>query len=129
MISFFAIQLLVFIFLIDYVMGCKLIKNIDLLSCKHCRHFIPDYYSSTSYSKCKMFGEKNIITDEINYDYANSCREDELKCGINAIYFERENQTILSLKTLKHSISNPKNILMVAFVTYLITVMSLVLRH
>ena len=75
-----------------------------------------------------VFGEKNIITDKIKYDYANSCRLDELKCGTDAIYFERENQTILSLKTFKQSLFSPKNTLMVALVTYLITVMFLVLR-
>ena len=36
------------------------------------------------------FGEKDIITNKIHYDYAISCRENENKCGENGIFFEQD---------------------------------------
>ena len=53
------------------------IRNADIPSCKSCIHYEPGY----TYAKCKMFGEKNIITSEVRYDFADSCREKEEKCG------------------------------------------------
>jgi hypothetical protein len=34
-----------------------------------------------------MFGETNLITGEIEYDYASMCRHDNTKCGIDGKYF------------------------------------------
>jgi hypothetical protein len=48
------------------------------------------------------FGDKNIVTEEITYDYANNCRDDENKCGINGVYFNEEKN--LKLKLFKHKI-------------------------
>lgn len=57
------------------------IKNENLPVCLHCIHFSPEY------SKCTKFGEKNIITNEIRYNSAEYCREDENKCGEKGTYF------------------------------------------
>jgi hypothetical protein len=53
-------------------------------------------------SKCKKFGEKDIITDEITYDYADSCRKYENKCGNEGKYFEQDPD--VDMKILKHTI-------------------------
>ena len=66
------------------------IKNKNSKLCINCIHFIGDkmnYPDDTLYGKCKMFGETNLITGEIEYDYASMCRHDNTKCGINGKYF------------------------------------------
>jgi hypothetical protein len=72
----------------------KFIKNSHLPICKNCIHFQPSYYTKNneihmnSIDKCGKFGKMNIIIGEINYDYAEFCRQDENQCGKNAKYFE-----------------------------------------
>jgi hypothetical protein len=36
---------------------------------------------------CEKFGNKNIITDKITYDYADLCRQSDTKCGEEGKYF------------------------------------------
>ena len=62
------------------------IKNIHYPACKDCIYFIPD--ESIMFSKCSFFGEKNIITGEIEYDFADLTRDNEKKCGINGTYYK-----------------------------------------
>jgi hypothetical protein len=62
------------------------IKNMNVPSCKNCIHFM-EYKSVYDLSKCKLYGEKNIISDKIEYDFAIHCRNNENKCGINAKHF------------------------------------------
>lgn len=85
--------------------GEKIIKNINIPSCRNCKYFQPSIYDTnfaSSLNKCNKFGSKNIITDEITHDYADSCRTDENKCGEKGVYFEQE--TNINLKILKHKI-------------------------
>jgi hypothetical protein len=37
--------------------------------------------SNTEYGRCKKFGEINMITGSVEYDYAKNCRNDDNKCG------------------------------------------------
>ena len=83
----------------------KIIKNINIPSCRNCIHYKPSYFSnefSASFNKCDKFGEKNIITNEITYDYADTCRRDEDKCGDEGKYFELEKN--IELKIFIHQI-------------------------
>jgi hypothetical protein len=87
--------------------GEKIIKNAYVPACRNCVYYKP----STSYSdftdslnRCEKFGEKNIVTNEIRYDFANSCRTDESKCGLEGKYFEEEPN--ISLKIAKHYLQN-----------------------
>ena len=71
----------------------KLIKNINLPSCKNCIYYKINNFDSdftSRFNKCEKFGEKDIITDKITYSFADSCRNDENKCGIEGKYFEEE---------------------------------------
>jgi len=98
----------------------KIIKNIDIPSCKNCVYFKPSYFDkdfSSSLTKCHKFGTKNIINDEINYDYADSCRNDNNKCGIEGKFFEKENN--INLKILIHKL--------ISSLPYIILVSSLIL--
>jgi hypothetical protein len=40
-----------------------------------------------SYNKCNKFGEKDITTNKISFDYADVCRKNEKKCGREGKYF------------------------------------------
>ena len=53
--------------------------------CKDCRHFIGDNM------ECRKFSDTNIITGKVTYDSARSARQDEKKCGENAVLFEKNN--------------------------------------
>jgi len=94
----------------------KIIKNINIPSCRNCIHYKPSYYTTDfteSYNKCDHFGNKNIITNEISYDFAETCRNDENKCGNEGKYFEQEKN--IELKIFTHQIiSRIPNILLVS---------------
>jgi hypothetical protein len=80
------------LFFLIYMINAKIIKNIDIPSCKNCVHYKPLFLSdySSTLSKCNYFGEKNILTDIIKYEFADLCRDDENKCGLKAKYFEED---------------------------------------
>jgi hypothetical protein len=75
----------------------KFIKNINIPSCKTCIHYKPYLYTGeySSLSRCEKFGEKDIITDELKYDYVDSCRKDESKCGHLGKFHEKDENTDL----------------------------------
>ena len=68
------------------------IKNMNYPVCKDCVYFIPD--KSITFSKCSFFGEKNVITGDIKYDFADLSRM--YKCGESGKYYKSKpnNQTL-----------------------------------
>lgn len=71
----------------------KIIKNINLPSCKNCIYYKSNILNNdftSTFNKCEKFGEKNIVTDIITYNFADFCRNDENKCGKEGKYFEEE---------------------------------------
>jgi hypothetical protein len=91
--------------LLNLLCSDKIIKNADLPSCKNCIYYElknDDAYSNLN--KCTKFGTKNIINDKINYEYADFCRNDESKCGLEGKYFVEEPN--VSMKMLKYKLSN-----------------------
>ena len=110
-----------YILLFSMSNGDKIIRNMHIKSCKDCVHFKPRLLSF-GLEKCEKFGTKNIITNEITYDFAESCRNDENKCGQYANHFEPENEVI---KLIKFNIftSTPYGfIILVTFVSTLLGV-------
>jgi hypothetical protein len=92
-----------YLFLLFVVNSEKTIRNINIPSCKKCIHYKPTSYNfefTTSYNRCEKFGEKDIITDNIKYDFAELCRNDESKCGKEGKYFEEEEN--LDMKIFMH---------------------------
>jgi hypothetical protein len=67
------------------------IKNIDLPSCRNCVHFISG--TTVYYGRCKKFGVKDVITNEIDFNMASSCRNDENTCGIVGKHFQQISPT------------------------------------
>jgi hypothetical protein len=59
--------------------------------CKDCKYFIGDKM------ECGKFSDTNIITGEVTYNSAKSARENDKKCGENAIHFEENNNKILTV--------------------------------
>lgn len=64
------------------------IRDMEKPSCIECM-----YYQSESISilnKCTKFGGKDLHTGDIVFDYADSVRYDESKCGKAGNYFKRK---------------------------------------
>jgi len=82
----------IFIFFQLCLSDAAIIKNINTRSCRNCIYYkiesLSDNYPGLN--ECIYFGEKNIQTDIIKYDYADSCRSSEDKCGLEGKYFEEQ---------------------------------------
>ena len=73
------------------------IKNMEFKVCKNCVHFTNSVTNDPFdlpvddilLGRCKLFGEKNLITGEIKYDLARTSRVDDTKCGTIARQFEQ----------------------------------------
>ena len=94
-----------FMFFQLYLNNATIIKNIDIRSCRNCIYYKLE--SSDSYpelNECIYFGEKNIQTDIIKYEFANLCRSSENKCGLEGKYFEEQPNVELKyfLYNIKH---------------------------
>ena len=87
----------------------KIIQNVNIPACRNCIHYIPPIYSEfdSTFGKCGNYGNKNIITNEITYDFANSCRNDENKCGIKGKDFEEEENIQMKIIVHKLTLSTP----------------------
>ena len=99
----------------------KIIRNIEFPSCKNCVHFRPPSWSNDftdTYSKCEKFGTKDVVTDKISYNFAETCRVDEDLCGKSGKYFEKE--PLIILKKLKHKIFRPITLFYSIPVVYLV---------
>jgi hypothetical protein len=55
-------------------------------------YYKPSTYNDFSYglNRCEKFGTKDIVSDQIDYDFATFSRNDEDKCGKEGKYFELE---------------------------------------
>jgi hypothetical protein len=107
------------LFLFIYVVNAKNIKNIDLPSCKNCIYYKPPIFSdfTTSLAKCEYFGTKNIQSDIIIYDYADSCRKYDDKCGLEGKYFKEAKN--IDFKILLHNSLLPNKILTIFLTLYI----------
>ena len=101
-----------------FITCCPIIRNMNVPSCKNCIYYKPNIQSNdftSILSKCEKFGNKDIVTDEITYDFASSCRNDESLCGKQGNYFELEKN--IEIKTLKYVIlRNIPNIIMTTII-------------
>ena len=84
----------------------NIIKNINTPACKNCIYYKPNIcnHFTSPLNKCTKFGEKNIISDKIIYDYADHCRNDENKCGKKGKFFIQEKN--IYIKFIIHKIVN-----------------------
>lgn len=59
--------------------------------CANCKFFI------SNKKECSKFGDIDIITGKYDYENASSVRNDEDKCGEDAIFFKNNNFKIISI--------------------------------
>jgi hypothetical protein len=77
------------------------IRNKELPICLNCLHFIEftnnypydSIPSDEKYGRCKKFGEVNLISGNIEYDFAKNCRLNDNKCGILGLEFTNKNKS------------------------------------
>lgn len=65
------------------------IRDMEKPSCIECIHYKSDYGTSIL-DQCTKFGAKDLHTGDILFDYADSVRRDESKCGKVGKYFKRD---------------------------------------
>lgn len=78
-----------------YFLMKSFIKNAEYPYCINCIHF-SNRLSEYPYTRimndinghCKKYGEANLITGLIKYDYAVNCRKDDEKCGEEGVEYE-----------------------------------------
>jgi len=68
-----------------------LIKNQNKPTCANCKFFIPNK------NKCSNFGDIKVITGKYTYEPAISVRNDEDKCGENALFFKKNNLKFITI--------------------------------
>ena len=87
-----------------HIRAGRIIKNSEVPSCTDCIYCKPAYYNnfSSELDRCQKFGEKDDVTDKIDFDFAEFARKDETKCGKEGKYFEKEPN--LNTKYLKHGV-------------------------
>lgn len=66
------------------------IRDLEKPSCVECIYYKPDYTAVSVFDKCTQFGGKDLHTGDILYDYADSVRRDETKCGKVGKYYKRD---------------------------------------
>jgi len=94
--------------------GQPIIKNINIPACRNCKYYKIGFWDTTGYiSKCGKFGEKDINTGQISFDFANDCRRDEEKCGKQGKYFEKDPN--LNFRLLKYTLVNNIPSILVGF--------------
>lgn len=59
-------------------------------ACKNCKHFDSDFtiFSDHKYGKCKLYGDKDLITNKISYNLASYAREKDDVCGTHGKNYE-----------------------------------------
>jgi hypothetical protein len=102
------------------------IKDVNYPSCRNCVYYKPSPFTSdygSSISKCEKIGVKNVITGKIIYNYVDSCRNDELKCGKEGKYFVEERNLNLKIFTHVFISSIPNTILVSLLVLEFINIL------
>jgi hypothetical protein len=108
-------KVLLSVFCINKINGTPIIKNNHIPACKNCKFFTPMQYNDfdSDMNRCEKFGEKDIITGKIEYDFVSSCRKDEDKCGLDGKLFEEE--VNLDIKKIKHTLQHHSGIVYLGF--------------
>ena len=65
--------------------------------CKNCINYVKYKYPhdeiydpETKIGYCSLFGKENLVSGEINYENALSCRINDVKCGEYGRYFQQK---------------------------------------
>lgn len=70
---------------LNVIFVSRFVRNVQFPSCNTCFFF---HQKKTSHlKKCSKFGEKDLITGEINYEHALTSRNNENLCGQKGLYY------------------------------------------
>ena len=74
------------------------IKNAQYPICKSCEYYLPDFLllQNDYFGKCMKFGEKDLITGKITYNYADFCRRHDEECGKEGKYYKKRPNPFVS---------------------------------
>jgi hypothetical protein len=98
-------------------LNMRQITDLDKPNCKNCIYHIPNYSLGSQLSKCSYFGEKNNVSGEITYKYADMCRDDENKCGKSGKYFIEDKYA--DLKTTRNLIFQYSPVILFGSIIYI----------
>jgi len=59
--------------------------------CRDCKHFMGDK------KQCAIFGDTDLVSGEVSYPSARQMRDDEKKCGTDAVRFEKNHFKLLTV--------------------------------
>ena len=93
----------------------------NIPDCTKCIFYKPAVYLNRftpSFNKCKKFGDKNPVSGEITYRYADECRGDESACGMEGKYFE--DSKYINFRLFKYAIVSdvPNNVIISMILIY-----------
>jgi hypothetical protein len=63
------------------------INCINYIKYKYSNPYDEIYDTNPISGNCRLFGKENLVTGQIEYDYALLCRIDETQCGKKGKYF------------------------------------------
>ena len=68
----------------------KGIVNNGMPECRNCKHFMPHDSEAHKYNlaTCLLYGEKNVISGKIRFEYAEHVRNREKQCSKLGVNFE-----------------------------------------
>ena len=69
------------------------IRNLNHPACINCVHFVSDHSNNHVFAKCKLFGDMDVVTGSITYDYVKLCRDNDAKCGVNGTFYEEKTKS------------------------------------
>jgi len=103
---------IVYIFITNILkVEAYLLENTNKKICANCKFFI------SNENKCSKFGDIDIITGKYNYEYATLVRNNENKCGEDAIFFKKNYFKFLS-NTFDFLIDKSLIIILVGYITF-----------
>ena len=94
--------------------------ELSLPNCKNCVHYRTTIFIDSYYNKCSKFGTKDIFTGIVDYDFADTCRTDETKCGNIGKYYQSDKyiDTKIVLYTLIGNFPNISSLFLFLIVYY-----------
>lgn len=76
----------------------RFIENINVPLCKNCLYFTHHKYPEFfDLGRCTKFGKMDIVSGEIDYQYAYTRRNNDKFCGYNGTYFEERKYPDITL--------------------------------
>lgn len=120
-----------FLLICTTAFSTKLIQHGNLPVCRNCLHYQPPEYGpfSSVSGTCKLFGDKDVVTGDIEYKYARICRRDESLCGNHGALFKEEPNLQWKMGSYYACKNQLLILLYFTFTVYLIILVSNILKN